>query len=169
MVTFETIIQKFDEKGEKTGWAYLEIPLEIANQINPNIRTSYRVKGKLDNIEIKQVALLPMGDGGFIIPFNATYRKKLGKKEGSKIELSLELDNSEFVFSEELMSCLADEPAALAFFESLPKSHQKYFSNWVDSAKTIETRTKRMTQTVVGCSMGLGYGEMIQYFKNHEI
>lgn len=169
MVTFETIIQKFDEKGEKTGWAYLEIPLEIANQINPNTRTSYRVKGKLDSLEIKQVALLPMGEGDFIIPFNATYKKKLGKKEGSKIEISLELDTSEFVFSEELIQCLADEPTALAFFESLPKSHQKYFSNWVESAKTIETRTKRITQAVIGCSMGLGYGEMIRYFKNHEI
>jgi uncharacterized protein YdeI (YjbR/CyaY-like superfamily) len=63
------------------------------------------------------------------------------------------------------MACLDDEPAALAFFITLPKGHQQYFSNWIESAKTIDTKTKRIMQAVAGLAMGLGYGEMVRHFK----
>jgi uncharacterized protein YdeI (YjbR/CyaY-like superfamily) len=63
------------------------------------------------------------------------------------------------------MACLADDATALDFFNTLSKGHQTYFSNWIEAAKTVETKTKRITQAVMGLSMGLGYGEMVRYFK----
>ncbi len=63
------------------------------------------------------------------------------------------------------MACLEDDPNALDFFSQLTKGHQVYFSNWIESAKTVETKTKRITQAVTGLSMGMGYPEMIRYFK----
>ena len=36
MVHFITTILKFDKQGEKTGWTYIEIPADIAEQLKPN-------------------------------------------------------------------------------------------------------------------------------------
>ena len=83
MVSYTTPILKFDKQGEKTGWTYIEVPEKIAEQIKTGCKKSYRVKGRLDDYKIEQVALIPMGEGGFIIPFNAAMRKGTGKRKGA--------------------------------------------------------------------------------------
>ena len=92
-------------------------------------------------------------------------RRAIGKREGATVALELDLDSSPLALSKDLMDCLADEPQALAFFITLPKGHQNYFSNWIESAKTTETRVKRISQAVRGLAMNMGYGEMVRYFK----
>ena len=166
MIQFKAILDKFGEKGEKSGWTYFVIPAHIAHELNPGVKTSYRVKGKIDNYPLKMVALLPMGDGDFIIPFNDKFKKGTGKKEGATIEVFLEIDTDEFPFSEDLLVCLEDEPKASEAFYKMPKSHQKYYSNWVESAKTFETKSKRIAQCVFGLANGMDYGQMIRHFKN---
>lgn len=166
MPIFTASLLKFAEKGEKTGWTYIEIPSAIAQELNPGVRTSYRVKGSLDHYPIQFVALLPMGDGGFIIPINADMRRAIRKEAGATIRVSLERDLTSIPLSADLLACLEDDPTALQFFNSLPEGHRRYFSNWIEDARTETTRTKRLTQAVRGLSMGLGYGEMIRYFKN---
>ncbi|MCP1383550.1 YdeI/OmpD-associated family protein [Runella salmonicolor] len=168
MVSFKALLLKFDKKGEKTGWTYFEIPPYIANELNPGVRTSYRVKGKLDGYSIKLVALLPMGEGGFIIPVNADMRRGIRKKEGASIEVELEIDTDPLPQSNDLLACLEDEPKALAYFNSLPTSHQNYYSKWIESAKTIETKTKRISMMIKGMMMGLNYGETLRYFRDLE-
>ena len=75
MISFTATIQRFDKKGEKTGWSFIEISAAYAKKLKPDTKASFRVKGRLDQVTIKQIALIPMGDGKFIIPFNATMRK----------------------------------------------------------------------------------------------
>ena len=36
MISFEATIQKFGNMGEKTGWIYIAVPVDIAVQIKPN-------------------------------------------------------------------------------------------------------------------------------------
>ena len=166
MTTFHTILQKFGEKGEKTGWTYVHIPADIAQEIKPNTKLGFRVKGTIDDFSIKLVALIPMGEGDFIIPINAQMRRGIRKEEGAMVMLTLEEDTDELPQSEELMICLEDEPKALEAFLKMPKGHQNYYSKWIESAKTIETKTKRITMTVHGLALGMNYGEMIRYYKN---
>ncbi|RDB03614.1 YdeI/OmpD-associated family protein [Runella aurantiaca] len=168
MVSFKALLLKFDKKGEKTGWTYFEIPSHIAKELNPGVRTSYRVKGRLDGYSIKLVALLPMGEGGFIIPVNADMRRGIRKKEGATIEVELEIDTDPLPQSDDLLACLEDEPKALTYFNSLPTSHQNYYSKWIESAKTIETKTKRISMMIKGMMMGLNYGETLRYFRDLE-
>ena len=106
-----------------------------------------------------------MGEGDFIIPMNAQIRKGIRKEEGAMVTLNLEEDTDELPQSEELMMCLEDEPKALEMFLKLPKSHQTYYSKRIDSAKTIETKTKRITMTVQGMLMGMTYPEMLKYYR----
>lgn len=162
MIEFTTTIYRFDKQGEKTGWTYIEISAAQAKKIKPNTKVSFRVKGTLDSFKVKQIALLPMGDGNFIMPLNAAMRKGTGKKQGDKIKVSLEPDNSEFAFSQDFMDCLHDDPIAYDFFLTLSGSHQKYFSKWIDSAKTAATKTKRIVMAVTALSKKQGYPEMIR-------
>jgi len=162
MISFTTIIHKFKTKGEKTGWTYVEIPADISQQLKPNNKKAYRVKGKLDEFSIAQVAVMPMGDGTFILPINANMRKGIHKKEGAMLIVSLEEDKSALELDADLIMCLEDDEQAHAFFKSLTKSHQQYFSKWIASAKTEETKAKRITQAVNALSLSLGYPEMIR-------
>ena len=164
MVKFKAILQKFGEKGEKTGWTYFSIPVEIAQELNPGIRISYRVKGSIDNFPIKQVAFVPMGNGDYIIPFNQIFKKNIHKNIGDFIDVSLEIDTDIFEISPDLLDCLADDPTAKKYFEAMSKSHQRYFSNWIESAKTIETKSKRIAQSIFGLGNGMDYGMMIRHF-----
>jgi len=162
MIVFNTTILKFDRQGEKTGWTYIEIPAAQAKKLKPQTKVSFRVKGTLDHHIIKQVALIPMGDGNFIMPLNATLRKAIGKKQGDKLKVALEVDDSAFAFSKEFMDCLRDDPAAWDFFQTLSGSHQKYFSKWIDSAKTSSTKTKRIVMAVTALSQRKGFPEMLR-------
>lgn len=170
MQIFSALLQRFDQKGEKTGWTYIEIPIDVAEALRPGQKMSFRVKGTLDAFAIKLIALIPMGqsgetEGAFIMPVNAVMRRGIRKEAGATVRVELAVDDSPMPLSADLMACLADDPAALDFFNTLAKGHQNYFSNWVEAAKTIETKTKRITQAVTGLSMGMGYGEMVRYFK----
>ena len=165
MVQFTTTIKKFGNMGEKTGWSYIEIPAAIAQQLKPNYKKSFRVKGKMDNYQFSQTSLLPMGEGDFIIPLNATIRKGIRKSVGATLTISIAEDTSPFEYNQEFMACLQDEPDAIAYFNTLPGSHQKYFSKWIDSAKTEGTRAKRIAQAVNALSRKQGYAEMIRSLK----
>lgn len=166
MVSFSTTILKFDEQGEKTGWTYIEIPAEYAVKLKPGNKKSFRVKGKLDEHAIKGVALIPMGEGNFIMAINADMRKGIGKRKGAKLNVKLEVDDSPVTLSADLLDCLADEPKAMEHYKTLPPGHQKYFSNWIESAKTEPTKTKRIAMAVNALSRGMGYSEMIREQKN---
>ena len=165
MIKYNTLILKFDKQGEKTGWTYIEVPADVAQKLKKGNKKSFRVKGKLDNHSIKNVSLLPMGEGKFIMPLNAAMRNAIGKRNGVMLRLQLMEDKSEFVFNPDLIACLKDEPAAMKFFKSLSGSHQKYFSKWIDSAKTDSTKTKRIAQTLNAMCRSMGFPEMLRSLK----
>lgn len=161
MVEYKTTILKFDKQGEKTGWTYIEVPADVAEQLS-NSKKSFCVKGKLDNHKIKQVALIPMGNGNFIMPLKADLRKAIAKKHGAQVVVSLAFDKDDFKFAEDFIACLDDEPKAMDNFKKLTGSHQRYFSKWIDSAKMEETKVKRITMAVNALTRNMGYPEMIR-------
>jgi sugar phosphate isomerase/epimerase len=162
MITYTTPILKFDKQGEKTGWTYIEVPQKIASQIKPGYKKSFRVKGRLDEYRIDQVAMIPTGNGDFIIPINAAMRKATGKKKGGVLTVELQEDKKEYRLNTELMECLKDEPAALKFFNTKPASHQRYYSKWIESAKTETTKTKRIAIAVSSLAKKMEFGEMLK-------
>ncbi len=165
MVKFATTILKFDEQGEKTGWTYIEVPAEFAQKLKPGNKKSFRVKGSLDNFKISSVALMPMGEGNFIMAINAEMRKGIGKRKGAQLMVQLEVDDAPLQLSADLLGCLADEPKALDFYKTLSKGHQNYFSKWIESAKTEPTKAKRIAQAVNALSKCLHFGLMIRALK----
>jgi sugar phosphate isomerase/epimerase len=162
MIKFATTIKQFGQQAEKTGWTYIEIPAAKAKKLNPGVKKTFRVKGKLDDYVLKQTAILPMGNGDFILPLNLTMRKAIKKMKGATVMAQMEVDETPLQLSSEFMECLVDEPRALKHFNTLAKSHQAYFSKWIESAKTEETKAKRIAVSVNALAKRWGYGEMIR-------
>ncbi len=165
MIYFETQLKKFGKQGEKTGWVYILIPAKIALQIKPNNKKSFRVKGKIENVSINAIAMLPMGEGDFIIPINAAMRKKLHKIQGATVAINLEEDDDEMKLSKTLLDCLKDEPKAEKYFNSLPPSHKNYYSNWVNAAKSEMVIAKRIAVIIEACAASMTYGEMMKVYR----
>jgi hypothetical protein len=162
MIHFKATILKFDKQGEKTGWSYIHIPAHLAQELKPNHKKSFRVKGKLDSHIIKQVSLLPMGEGDFIMPFNATMRKATGKREGAMLEVQLQEDKTEIALPKDFAECLEVDAEAKAYFNSIPKSHQNYWIKWLDSVKTPEARDARLMRAIAALAKGWGFAEMLR-------
>lgn len=165
MVGFITEIQKFGNKGEKTGWTYIEIPEAIALQLKPGNRQTFRVRGRLDRWSFKGLSLMPMGDGSFILPINSTIRKKIKKIHGAMLEVVMEEDPVPPELNEDLLACLEDAPEAKLFFDTLTPGHQRYFSNWIESAKTEPTKVKRLAQCINGLERKLDFGGLLRQLR----
>lgn len=162
MIRYKTTILQFGEQGEKTGWTYIRIPAAFAQKLMPGNKRSFRVKGRLDDHAIKAMALIPMGEGDFIMALNAALRKAIRKRKGDALQVELEVDKKVIVPPKDLLECLADEPRAREYFSTLPKSHQNYFGNWIKAAKTEETRARRIARVVDAMLKKQNYGEMIR-------
>ncbi|CAM4222700.1 Bacteriocin-protection, YdeI or OmpD-Associated [Pedobacter westerhofensis] len=163
MVVFEAEIERYEKMGEKTGWTFVFIPAAVANQIKAGCKKSYRVKGRLDAVEIRGLALTPMGEGNFIIALKASLRKELKKEEGAVLHLELEEDKEFKVeMPADLEMCLLEERHCMENFMKLPKGHQNYYINWLNTAKTEPTRIKRLTQIVVAMDKQMDFGTMIR-------
>ncbi|MFN0032977.1 MAG: YdeI/OmpD-associated family protein [Flavobacteriales bacterium] len=165
MEKLNCLLHKFNEQGEKTGWTYIVIPSETAQKLNPENKKSFRAKGTMDSHAFKQVALIPMGEGDYIIPINSSMRKALKKTYGDTLNMSIEADKSAFIISPDMMACLEEDQVALRHFQSLAGSHQKYFSKWVDSAKGLDTKATRINRVLFAMQNQMDYGSMVMYFQ----
>jgi hypothetical protein len=162
MIQFTATIKRFKDNAEKTGWTYIEVPSSLATQLMPGNKKGFRVKGMLDNYSFEGASLLPMGGGDFILTLNASKRKKIKKGPGYKLQVKLEVDAKPILPPKELMDCLADEPEALARFKKLTRSHQNYFTNWINTAKTAPTKAKRIAASINALANGFGFVEAIR-------
>lgn len=162
MIKFTATIDMDSRDPDKKGWSFIIISKTLSNKLNPGFRKIFRVKGKLDSFAIKQTSLLPVGGERFMLPFNAKMRKATGKKAGDKITVQLEVDKVKPKLSDDLVACLNDDPAAYEFFNTLPPSHQRYFSNWINEAKTAPTKEKRITMSLSALSRKMHFGKMIR-------
>lgn len=155
-------LYKFGRKGEKSGWTYIEFSEEFIQNINPGVRKTFRVKGKIDAYEFNGLNLLPMGKGVFILPINQNVRRIIKKKENDTVEIEINLDLTSFELDKDFVEYLETEKNAFVFFNTLTRSHQNYFSKWISSAKSPITKANRISETISALSKKQNYSEMIR-------
>jgi len=136
-------LEKFKGKG---GWTFAQIP-EIPQDKKAHFGW-VKVKGSIDGVEFKKYHLMPMGNGKLFLPVKAEIRKKIKKEEGDWVHVILYPDNEPLEVPDEMLLCLKDEPKALKFFRSLSEGEQKYYVQWVYSAKTEKTKVDRMAKAI---------------------
>lgn len=165
MHSFKASIEKFDKKGEKSSWTHIIISESDAQILKTGNKKSFRVCGTLNEVKIAGVAIMPMGGGEFVLPINASIRKKLKLNIGDEVIVNIEEDkNFEIKMPEDLQDLLEME-GLLENFLAQAKSHQNYFIKYIDSAKTTETRVKRLMMTLDAMQKRMDYGEMIRNSK----
>jgi len=148
------LLEKFPGKG---GWTYAAIP-EILQDKHSHFGW-VKVKGSIDNFEIRNYNLLPMGNGQLFLPVRAEIRKKIGKKAGDWVNVVLFSDNGPAEIPEEFMVCLLEDPVAHKTFISLSDGQQKKFIDWIYSAKTDDTKVERMAETLNRLVTGKFFGD----------
>jgi Domain of unknown function (DUF1905)/Bacteriocin-protection, YdeI or OmpD-Associated len=154
MQSFHAIIERFAEMGEKTNWYYIMLPNDVLQTLQANKTQSLRVKGLLDALPIKLIALWPIGEAQFILPLNTTIRKQLHKDVDDSIHVQIQIDNDAPTIASELYECLQNEPLAEQRFYALPKSWQNNFSRLVNDAKTPTTKAKRIAKILEALIVG---------------
>lgn len=165
MVAFTTTIQQFKEYGDKTGWTYVIVPAELAQKLISGNKKTFRCKGFLDDYKFEGIALMPIGGGDFMMPLNAAVRKGIRKSKGATLHVKLEVDTKPITPPADFIECLNDDPPAYEYFYSLTKGNQNYFTNWIKSAKTDQTKTKRIAQSINALSRRQNFGEMLRALK----
>ena len=144
---------------DMSNWTYVIIP-----GISPEYKArggTIRVRGFIDSYELKQYNLLPMKDQRMFLPINSTVRKKTGKKEGDHVHVVLFYDPSPVVIPDEILACLLDAPLAHQFFSSLSESNQKYYIDWIEGAKKMETKVERIQKSIDRLENGLKFYDWV--------
>lgn len=168
VLQFKATLERFQKKGEKTGWTYIAINEEQAQSLNPGVRKSYRVKGRIHEYHFDGISLLPMGEGSFLLPVKGDIRKAIRKQHGDQVNVTLCFQENKYQLAADFTECLQDEPGALQFFNTLPGSHRNYFSKWIEAAKTETTRTKRIAMAINALERKMGYADMIRFHQKKD-
>jgi hypothetical protein len=134
------------KQADKFGWTYVVLP--NIPPIEKDRLGLIRVSGFIDTYALKQFNLLPMKEGSMLLPLKAAIRKKIGKKEGDTVHVILYSDDSPVIIPDEIMVCLLDSEKAHAYFLSLSASNQKYYIDWIEEAKKMETKVERICKTI---------------------
>ena len=157
LVNNHYIVKKQDGKG---GWCYVvisEIPADKKNHLG-----LIRVSGFIDTYELKQFNLLPMKDGPMMLPLKTAVRKLIGKKEGDTVHVKLFVDESPVVIPDDILLCLIDSPKAHQFFLLLSGSNQKYYIDWTEDTKKLETKAVRIIKTIDRLENGLKFYDWLR-------
>jgi len=157
LVHKKLLLEKYPGKG---GWTYVRVP-----KLPKESKSRFgfvKVKGTIDGFKISKYNIMPMKDGNHFLPVKAEIRKKIKKEAGDTIEVILYSDNEPLKAPKELLECLADEPAALKFFNTLSESNKKYYIEWIYSAKKEETKVDRMAKSIERLAKGLKMYDVIE-------
>ncbi|WP_341842694.1 YdeI/OmpD-associated family protein [Chitinophaga caseinilytica] len=136
-------LEKFAGKG---GWTYAFIP-----EAHPDPGVAFgwvRVRGTIDGHDLGLTRLMPMGQGRLFLPVKTAIQKKIGKKAGDEVRITLYRDTLPVMVPEALQACLDDEPAALEAFRALPEERQKTIVTFVNAAESTGLQTKRILETI---------------------
>src|SRR5687768_17383041 len=125
-------------------WTFhVKVPKDIAAHfLEKGIK---RVVANLNNSVTFQCGLMPAGDGVYFININKKIRDHLKIKEGSKLNVTLTKDESEYglPFPDELKELLDQDAEGNKLFHELTPGKQRNMSYAVSQVKNVDLRIHR--------------------------
>jgi hypothetical protein len=141
LVNKTVILEKFPGKG---GWTYGRLP-----GVKPDPHAHFgwiKVRGFIDDFEIRQYHLMPMGNGELFLPVRAEIRKKIRKTTGDRVKVVLYRDEEDIYIPEELQECLDLDPSAKKTFDQLDPGQKKEIIKWIYVLKNEDNRANRIAE-----------------------
>jgi hypothetical protein len=141
LVNKKILLEKFQGKG---GWTYTRLP-----GVKPDPHAHFgwiKVRGLIDDFEIRQYHLMPMGNGELFLPVRAEIRKKIKKQAGDTVKVVLYRDEDEIYIQEELQACLDMDPDAKKSFDKLSIEKQRELIQYIYKLKNPENRAERIAE-----------------------
>jgi hypothetical protein len=131
--------------GATGGSAMVNLPAEVGLALGKTGPAPVRCR--INNIEFR-TTISPTGIGTHTMVLNQQLRREASFKPGDDVLLRLELDSEPRVVEVpvDVQAALQARPAAEARFAKLSFSHKKEYMDYIDSAKSPETRTRRLGQ-----------------------
>ena len=89
-------------------------------------------------------------NGAFMFGVSADVRKNAGVAGGDEVDVEIVLDTEprEVIVPTDLQIALDADPDASRFFQSLSYSHKSAYVIWIESAKKVETRQRRIPEAI---------------------
>jgi uncharacterized protein YdeI (YjbR/CyaY-like superfamily) len=113
-----------------------------------------KIRGFIDNYELKDHNLFPMGKGVLMMAVKAEIRKKIGKQEGDWVTLKLYNDEPIDNTNNELLICLKEEPVAEKTFKNASTKEQEEILSWIADAKNDDMKVSRIAKIIDMLAIG---------------
>ena len=143
LVDKDYLLQKPEYKGAVT---YVEIP-EI-----PMAKAPFgmlKVRGRIDNYEFSNVHLMPLGNGNLVLVVKAAIKKIIKKEAPDAVHVILYEDTTPLIIPEDILLCMRYEDGVLEKLQTYTDGQKKAFIDWINSAKTKQTRVDRIAKTIM--------------------
>jgi hypothetical protein len=139
--TFTATIQ--DAGG---GGAFVEVPFDVEAAFGSK---RPKVKAMIERVPYRGT-LTRMGTECYILGIRKEIREQTGKTFGDLVEITVQEDTEPRVVEipAELMRALEADSEASALFEKLSYTHQREYVTWIEEAKKVETRQRRIMKTI---------------------
>ncbi len=133
-----------EESTNKLWGCHFAIPQVVAETLIAQ-REDRRVVCALNEKTEYQCAMLPRGDGTCLITVNKKLQKELGLTIGSKVQVSLRKDDTEYglPMPVELAEVLAQDPEGNRFFHALTPGKLRTLLYIVAQVKNTDARIAR--------------------------
>jgi uncharacterized protein YdeI (YjbR/CyaY-like superfamily) len=91
-----------------------------------------------------------MGTECYILGIRKEIREQTGKTFGDLVEITVQEDTEPRVVEipAELMRALEADSEASALFEKLSYTHQREYVTWIEEARKVATRQRRIMKTI---------------------
>ena len=131
------------QKGNNLG---IEVPQEIIDQLGAGKKPAVVVS--IGNHSYRSTVAV-MQDK-YLIALSREHRKSVNVNGGDQLEIDIELDDQPRIIEvpEPLAARFEKNPDAKSFFETLSPSNKKKIVLLIASAKTEETRSKRLDKVI---------------------
>jgi hypothetical protein len=126
----------------------VDVPRDVSKSLRKNSGESSKhipVVGQVEGLPLKST-LSPRGGGSYRLHIHSNIWRKLRIDAGDSVEVMLQVDLEprDPVLPHDLAGGFAEEPRALATFNSLTPALRRQIVRYVDMAKHSNTRDKRI-------------------------
>jgi len=127
--------------------AFVEFPYDVEREFG--VKGQVKVIATFDDCEYRG-SLAKMGHACHILGITKKIRAFIGKKAGDIVHVILKEDDEPRIVEvpEDFSIQLEENQQAMIFFDTLSYTNRKEYVQWIESAKKVETREKRIRDSI---------------------